>query len=84
MRPAGHSLGGLSHHDATALCVINRDPWHWLSASGRVTDIRPDGDLAYIDRMSRRYTGADDPRRTPREVFHITIDRLSHSPGRRG
>jgi len=70
--------------DVAVAVVSSRDPWRWLSASGRVTDIRPDRGLAFIDRMARRYTGRDYPRHTPREVFHITIDRMSHSAGRRG
>src|SRR5438445_5810983 len=36
--------------------VSTKNPWHWLSASGRVVDIKPDENLAFIDRLSRRYT----------------------------
>jgi len=84
--PVGSRKGrALRARPEVAVAIVSgHDPWRWLSASGRVTDIRPDLDLAFIDRMSRRYTGADYPRRTPREVFHITIDRLGHSAGRRG
>src|SRR5437588_259065 len=57
--------------------VSGKNPWHWLSASGRVTDIQPDDNLAFIDRMSRKYTGADYQRRSPREIFTIAIDRVS-------
>lgn len=55
------------------------DPWHWLSISGRVVGIRPDEGLAFIERMSRRYTGQGYPRRTPREVFEIEIERAAAS-----
>jgi hypothetical protein len=59
--------------------VSTRTPWHWLSVSGRVIDIRPDEDLAWIDRMSAKYTGQPYQRRSPREVFTIEVDRVSHS-----
>jgi nitroimidazol reductase NimA-like FMN-containing flavoprotein (pyridoxamine 5'-phosphate oxidase superfamily) len=57
--------------------VSTTNPWLWLSASGRVTDIQPDHNLEFIDRMSRKYTGQDYQRRTPREVFTVEVDRLS-------
>lgn len=57
--------------------VSTKNPWHWLSISGRVVDIRPDENLAFIDRMSQRYTGTAYSRRTPREIFTIAIDRAS-------
>ncbi len=56
-----------------------KDPWHWVSASGRVVKVDPDEDLAFIDRMSRKYTGSNYFRRAPREVYTIEIDRLSRS-----
>ena len=59
--------------------VSGKNPWHWLSASGRVTDIQPDDNLAFIDRMSRKYTGGDYQRRSPREIFTVAIDRVSPS-----
>ena len=45
--------------------------------SGRVIDIKPDENLAFIDRMARKYTGREYQRRTPREIFTIEIDRVS-------
>jgi general stress protein 26 len=59
--------------------VSTKSPWHWLSVSGRVVDIRPDEDLAWIDRMSFKYHGQPYQRRSPREVFTIEIDRVSDS-----
>ena len=59
--------------------VSGKNPRHWLSASGRVVDIQPDENLAFIDRMSRKYTGAEYQRRSPREIFSVAIDRLSPS-----
>ena len=59
--------------------VSTKTPWHWLSVSGRVVDIRPDEDLASIDRMSLKYVGQLYRRRSPREVFTIEIDRVGHS-----
>ena len=34
--------------------VSTKNPWHWLSVSGRVVDIQPDDNLEFIDRMSRK------------------------------
>src|SRR6266568_5094083 len=59
--------------------VSTKNPWHWLSISGRVVDIQPDEDLAFIDRMSLKYTGKTYERRTPREVFTVAVDRVSSS-----
>ena len=62
--------------------VSAKNPWHWLSVSGRVIDFQPDHNLEFIDRMSRKYTGRGYQRRTPREVFTVAIDRVSSSGGR--
>src|SRR5207302_8982183 len=62
--------------------VSPTNPWHWLSVSGRVVDIRPDEDLEFIDRMSQKYLGSDYPRRSPREVFTGSIDRVTPSSER--
>ena len=59
--------------------VSTKNPWHWLSVSGRVVDIQPDHNLEFIDRMARKYTGSDYQRRTQREIFKITPDRVSSS-----
>jgi len=59
--------------------VSTKNPWHWLSISGRVVNIEPDEDLAFIDRMSQKYTGKQYERRTPREVFTVALDRVSSS-----
>ena len=59
--------------------VSTKNPWHWLSISGRVVDIQPDEDLAFIDRMAQKYTGKKYERRTPREVFTVAVDRVSSS-----
>jgi hypothetical protein len=55
-----------------------------IAIRGRVTDIRPDEGLAFIDKMSLRYVGAPYFRReSPREVFFITPDHVTASRGRR-
>jgi PPOX class probable F420-dependent enzyme len=68
-----------------AVSVVDRnDPWRYVEISGRVTDIRPDTELAFIDRMSRRYTGQDYRMRDwEREIFVITPERIRTSSGRR-
>lgn len=68
-----------------AVSVVDRDDaWRFLQIRGRVTDIRPDIGLAFIDKLSRRYLGRDyDRRDSEREIFVITIDHLRASRGRR-
>jgi PPOX class probable F420-dependent enzyme len=81
----GSRKGGHWRRDPHAtLTVVDRDdPWRYLVIRGRVTDIRPDPDLAFIDRMSQRYTGQPYHRRAPREIFTITPDHVRASRGRR-
>ena len=59
-----------------AISVVDRtNPWRYLIIRGRVVEIRPDEDLAFIDKMSRRYTGsAYANRATDRDVFVIAVD----------
>jgi PPOX class probable F420-dependent enzyme len=64
--------------------VSTKTPWHWLSASGRVVEIRPDEGLEFINRMSRKYTGGPYQRPGEREVFVISIDRIRTSGMWRG
>jgi PPOX class probable F420-dependent enzyme len=68
-----------------AVSVVDRENmWRFVTVSGRVTEIKPDTGLAFIDEMSRRYTGADYRFRDfEREIFVITPDRISASTGRR-
>jgi PPOX class probable F420-dependent enzyme len=79
--PVGSRKGkSLRERDQVAVSVVStKNPWHWVSVSGRVIDIQPDHDLAFIDRMSHKYVGSDYQRRTPREIFTIEIDRVSPS-----
>ena len=65
--------------EAAVSIVSTKNPWHWLSVSGRVIDIKPDENLAFIDRMARKYTGSDYQRRSPREIFTIEVERVSSS-----
>ena len=46
---------------------------------GSLVDVRPDEDLAWIDRMSLKYLGQPYERRGPRAVFTIEVDRVGHS-----
>jgi hypothetical protein len=59
------------------------DPWRRLSISGRVTEIRDDEGLAFINTLSQRYVGAPYPRQAPREIFVVTPDRVRAFMGRR-
>ncbi len=67
-----------------AVSVVDpADPWRRLSITGRVTEIRDDTGLAFINRLSRRYVGAPYQRPGPREIFVITPDRVRAFMGRR-
>src|SRR5262245_1470221 len=69
--------------------VDHDDDWRYVQVSGRVTEIRRDVGLEFIDKMSVRYTGSAYGRRSgEREIFVITPDdiRFGHggwSPRRR-
>jgi PPOX class probable F420-dependent enzyme len=65
--------------DVAVSIVSPKNPWHWLSVSGRVIDITPDENLDFIDRMARKYTGSEYQRRSPREIFTIKVQRVSSS-----
>ena len=79
--PVGSRKGkAFAERPQVAVSIVSiKNPWHWLSVSGRVGDIQPDENLEFIDRMSHKYTGADYQRRSPREIFKIAIDRISSS-----
>jgi PPOX class probable F420-dependent enzyme len=79
--PIGSRKGqSLRERDQVAVSVVStKNPWHWVSVSGRVIDIQPDNNLEFIDRMSQKYVGSDYQRRTPREIFTIAIDRVGPS-----
>jgi PPOX class probable F420-dependent enzyme len=69
---------------ASVSVVDADDPWRSVIVRGRVTDIQPDQDLAFIDKMSLRYVGAPYFRRgSEREIFYITPDHVRASRGRR-
>ncbi len=79
--PVGSRKGkALRERPKVALSIVSpTNPWHWISISGRVVDMRPDENLEFIDRMAQKYTGKKYERRTPREIFVIEIDRISSS-----
>jgi PPOX class probable F420-dependent enzyme len=79
--PVGSRKGqSLRERGQVAVSVVStKNGWHWVSISGRVVDIQPDHNLAFIDRMAQKYLGTDYQRRTPREIFTIAIDRVSPS-----
>ena len=66
------------------LTVVDRaDPWRFLVIRGRVAEIRPDVDLAYIDQVSQRYVGAPYRRRDrEREIFVIEPESVQARYGR--
>ena len=56
------------------------DPYEEIQIRGRVVERRPDGDLAIMDRISHKYTGAPFPRRDPagRIVLVVEAERVRH------
>ncbi len=81
---ASYKSRALRVRPQVAVSVVDpADPWRRLSISGRVTAIRPDEELAFINRMSQRYVGGLLPAPDPREVFVITPDRVRAFEGRR-
>jgi PPOX class probable F420-dependent enzyme len=77
--PVGSKKGkALRQRPQISVSIVSpKNAWHWLSISGKVSGIRPDENLAFIDRMAQKYTGKPYERRTPREVFTIDIERAS-------
>jgi PPOX class probable F420-dependent enzyme len=85
--PVGSRKGANWRRDPhVTLSVVDRDdPWRLLVIRGRVTDTRPDEGLAFIDKMSLRYTGQPYRRRDmAREVFVITPEHVTAMRGRSG
>jgi len=68
----------------TLSVVDASDDWRYLVIRGRVIDMRPDEELAFIDRMSQRYTGLPYRfREASREIFVIEPEHVIASRGRR-
>lgn len=89
--PVGSRKGAhwRANPQASVSVVDHADDWRHVIVRGRVTDIRPDTDLEFIDRMALRYTGAAYRRRdVAREIFviapeHIALSRGGWAPRRR-
>jgi nitroimidazol reductase NimA-like FMN-containing flavoprotein (pyridoxamine 5'-phosphate oxidase superfamily) len=69
---------------ATTISVVDRsNDWRYVIARGRVVEFRPDEGLAFIDKMSMRYTGQPYRfRERPREIFVIELEHVRGSSGR--
>ena len=53
-------LGHMRANPRVAVTVLDADSWYaHVSLIGRVSDLRPDPDLADIDRIAKRYTGRE-------------------------
>ena len=77
--PIGYRKGQHARRDGnvSVVAVDRDDPWRFVNIRGRVTDIVPDEDLQFIDKMSVRYTGQPYFRRGfEREIFVITPDHI--------
>jgi len=77
--PVGSHKGRHTRKNAPiALSVVDHhNVFRYLQIRGHVSAIRPDVDLAFIDRMAMRYLGhAYDDRDEIREIFEITVDHV--------
>jgi PPOX class probable F420-dependent enzyme len=69
--------------NVTVSTVDPQNDWRFLVIRGRVVGTRPDEGLAFIDRMSERYTGGPYRFRSrPREIFVIEPQHVIASSGR--
>jgi PPOX class probable F420-dependent enzyme len=67
----------------TVSVVDDDNDWRFLIIRGRVVETRPDDGLAFIDKMSERYTGQPYRfRERPREIFVIEPDHVIARTGR--
>ena len=67
----------------TVSVVDRSNDWRYLIIRGRVVEVVPDEGLAFIDRMSERYTGGPYRwRESPREIFVIAPDHVIAQGGR--
>jgi PPOX class probable F420-dependent enzyme len=67
----------------TVSLVDRANDWRFLVIRGRVVETRPDEGLAFIDKMSLRYTGGPYRfRDNPREIFVIEPDHVIARGGR--
>ena len=67
----------------TVSVVDRTNDWRYLIIRGRVVETRPDEGLAFIDKMSLRYTGGPYRfRERPREIFVIEPDHVIAQGGR--
>jgi PPOX class probable F420-dependent enzyme len=63
--------------NASVSVVDRSDPWRYVIVRGRVTEMKPDENLEFIDKMSMRYMGMAYRRRDfEREIFVITPDHI--------
>ena len=65
-----------------ALSIVDQDdPYAEAQLKGRVVGWRPDGDLAGMDAISRKYTGAAFPWRSPegRVILVIEVERARYT-----
>ena len=54
----------LARDARVALSLVDQhNPYEQLLVRGRVVEVRPDEDLAFLDALAKRYTGSEFPRR---------------------
>ena len=75
----------LARDARVALSIIDQsNPYEQLLIRGRVVEVRPDDDLAFLDALSVRYTGAAFPRRKWKQraiyVIEPSVARYYQSP----
>ena len=82
--PVGSVKGGHVRRNSHVSVSVSdpEDPWRYVIVRGQVTDIQPDVNLAFIDKMSLRYTGSAYRWRTnEREMFFISPEHMRTGRG---
>ncbi len=75
----------LARDPRVALSIVDQaNPYEQLLIRGRVVEVRPDDDLAFLDAIALRYTSAEFPRRKLKQrvvyVIEPSIARYYESP----
>jgi PPOX class probable F420-dependent enzyme len=70
----------MQHDDRVSLSVVDLDnPYRMAAIQGRVAEVRPDPENAYMNVLSHKYTGEPFPHRAPTRVcFVIEAEHAGH------
>lgn len=79
-RSDGRKARNVRGNPYVAVHVVGATSAEWVAVRGRVVDIQPDTDLAFIDRLSQRYKGAPySVREFEREIYTVQLEHVRSS-----